>query len=105
MYLDQGIPKGGNYIRSITALVLWTLRVDTRSKGGVGCVYVVWERGSRAKVCGKSAPGQVRMYTWEGYRQHTGPEFTAGERASLAVPKKATGRVLDGRADRNGAGA
>ena len=39
-----------------------------------------------------------------GYQTDTGPEFTA-ERASLAVPKKATGRVLDGRADRNGAGA
>jgi hypothetical protein len=49
--LDQGIPKGGNYIRSTTALVLWTLRVDTRSKGGVGCVYVVWERGSCAGAC------------------------------------------------------
>jgi hypothetical protein len=32
--LDQGLPKGGHYSRSTTALVLWTLRVDTRSKGG-----------------------------------------------------------------------
>jgi hypothetical protein len=48
--LDQGLPKGGHYSRSTTALVLWTLRVDTRSKGegGVGCVCVVWERGSCA---------------------------------------------------------
>jgi len=38
--LDQGLPKGGYYSRSTTALVLWTLRVNTRSKGGVGCVYV-----------------------------------------------------------------
>jgi hypothetical protein len=38
-------------------------------------------------------------YMWEAT-----DDFTA-ERASLAVPKKATGRVLDGRADRNGAGA
>jgi hypothetical protein len=33
--LDQGLPKGGHYSRSTTALVLWTLRVDTRSKGGL----------------------------------------------------------------------
>ena len=36
--VNQGLPKGGHYSRSTTALVLWTLRVDTRSKGGVGCV-------------------------------------------------------------------
>ena len=36
--LDQGLPKGGNYSRSTTVLIPWSLRVDTRSKGGVGCV-------------------------------------------------------------------
>ena len=38
--LDQGLPKGGHYDRSTTVLIPWSLRVDTRSKGGVGCVYV-----------------------------------------------------------------
>ena len=36
--LDQGLPKGGHYDRSTTVLIPWSLRVDTRSKGGVGCV-------------------------------------------------------------------
>jgi hypothetical protein len=51
--LDQGLPKGGHYSRSTTALILWTLRVNTRSKGGAGCVYVVWERGGCAGARGR----------------------------------------------------
>jgi hypothetical protein len=40
--LDQGLPKGGHYSRSTTALVLWTLRVNTRtSQQGCG-VWVVF---------------------------------------------------------------
>ena len=38
LYQGLHVPRGGHYSRSTTALILWSLRVDTRSKGGVGCV-------------------------------------------------------------------